>query len=258
MFVNKYLEAIAEIRNQVEINTVVDLFGGSGLLSHSAKRHFPNLDVIYNDYDLFTKRLERIDQTNKLLTDIRQLVKGVARQARIDRTTTDTIKQLVRKHEIRYNFVDYITLSSSLLFSGKYVTCYADFIKMGMYHCVKKEDYTVRGYLDGLTITHTDYFDLFVQYCDKPGVLFVVDPPYLSTDSASYKSDKYWKLGDYLKVLKTLQNTNYIFFTSEKSQLVELCNWIANTATLQTFAAQVNHNSTYLDMMLYKTASQSH
>ena len=33
--------------------TFVDLFGGSGLLSHIAKHTFPKAEVVYNDYDDF-------------------------------------------------------------------------------------------------------------------------------------------------------------------------------------------------------------
>ena len=36
----------------------IDLFGGSGLLSHIAKREKPNAMVIYNDFDNYRRRLE--------------------------------------------------------------------------------------------------------------------------------------------------------------------------------------------------------
>ena len=35
----------------------VDMFGGSGLLSHNIKQIFPNAEVIYNDFDKFTDYL---------------------------------------------------------------------------------------------------------------------------------------------------------------------------------------------------------
>lgn len=34
----------------------VDLFGGSGLLSHIAKREKPDATVVYNDFDNYRKR----------------------------------------------------------------------------------------------------------------------------------------------------------------------------------------------------------
>ena len=50
----------------------VDLFGGSGLLSHITKREKPDATVIYNDYDNYCKRLKNIPRTNQLLSDFRQ------------------------------------------------------------------------------------------------------------------------------------------------------------------------------------------
>ena len=52
----------------------VDLFGGSGLLSHIAKRSKADATVVYNDFDNYRFRLKNIPQTNKLLAEIRELV----------------------------------------------------------------------------------------------------------------------------------------------------------------------------------------
>jgi len=46
---------------------IVDLFSGSRLLSHTAKQLKPTAKVVYNDFDNYTERLNRIDQTNKLI-----------------------------------------------------------------------------------------------------------------------------------------------------------------------------------------------
>lgn len=40
--------------------TVVDVFGGSGILSDVAKRTLPKARVIYNDFDNYHERLEHI------------------------------------------------------------------------------------------------------------------------------------------------------------------------------------------------------
>jgi adenine-specific DNA methylase len=47
--------------------TYVDLFGGSGFLSHSIKQHYPNANVVYNDFDGYSHRLENVDKTNKII-----------------------------------------------------------------------------------------------------------------------------------------------------------------------------------------------
>ena len=69
-----------------------------------------------------------------------------------------------------------------------------------------------------------DYRKLFDRYKDVPNVVFLIDPPYLSTEVGTYTMN--WGLSDYLDVLQTLVGTNYIYFTSNKSSIIELCDWM--------------------------------
>lgn len=85
-----YIKRFSSVLEQCKyITTVVDLFGGSGLLSRVAKDKLPNARVIYNDFDHFNKRVEIIDRTNALCAEIAPLVKGVEDNKRIP----DDIKQ---------------------------------------------------------------------------------------------------------------------------------------------------------------------
>ena len=54
--------------------TYVDLFGGSGLLSHTVKEMYPNAKVIYNDFDNYSERLSNVEKTNQLISDIRYVL----------------------------------------------------------------------------------------------------------------------------------------------------------------------------------------
>lgn len=104
---------------------------------------------------------------------------------------------------------------------------------------------------------------MFEQYRELNDVIFLVDPPYLSTDCSTYSSDNYWKLKDYLNVIDVLIDTNYLYFTSNKSQIVELCEWMEGRtdngdvnpfkgSTTVCINTTLNHTSKYTDMMLYK------
>jgi len=262
-FANGFTLALKELKEKQEVKIIVDLFGGSGLLSHVAKQICPDAKVIYNDFDNYSGRLYNIDRTNKLLTDIRTVLGGINKDGRI---IEDNLKHLILeriKLEESTGFVDYITLSSSLMFSAKYVTNYTDLSKEKFYNNVKVSDYDCdpTEYLDGLNIVRCDYKELYHKYKDIPGVLFIIDPPYLSTDTTTYQSDKYWKLRDYLDVLNVLVGTNYIFFSSDKSSLIELCEWLADNrdignpfvdSVLKTHQVTLNKISSYNDMMLYK------
>ena len=79
----------------------------------------------------------------------------------------------------------------------------------------------VDGYLDGVNRVKKDYRDLFAEYKNVPNVVFLLDPPYLSTDVSTYNKADYWKLADYLNVLKCIENSAYFYFTSNKSQIIE-------------------------------------
>ena len=67
MFAKEFIKVLEQFP---EDTVFVDLFGGSGLLSHIAKRSKPDATVVYNDFDNYRFRLKNIPQTNKLLADI--------------------------------------------------------------------------------------------------------------------------------------------------------------------------------------------
>ena len=262
-FVAPFREALTDLKGKVTV--IVDLFGGSGLLSHTAKQVFPECKVIYNDYDDFHLRLLNIDNTNNLLSDIRAILSGYPKEKRINEPLRGLIFERIER-EARTDYVDYITLSSSLLFSANYVTSFEELKTATLFNKIKKCNYDIDAtlYLAGLDIVKCDYLELFNQYKDVSDVLFIVDPPYLTTDCKTYQSDKYWKLKDYLNVLNVLTKDKYIYFTSNKSNLVELCEWFTDNynldnpftgATLKTHNVSLNKQARYVDMMFYKFAA---
>lgn len=239
----------------------VDLFGGSGLLSHTIKRNHPEKRVIYNDYDHYSKRIDNIAVTNRLLAELRAIVADRQKDARLDDIAKKRILDVVLKYD-QHSYVDYITLSSNLLFSMKYVLNYEDLTKQTFYNCIRSSDYSAESYLDGIEVISEDYFAVYSQYKDVPGVVFVVDPPYLSTECSVY--DNYWKLKDYLNVLRVLNGTSYIYFTSNKSSIIELCEWIDQnkdfenpfkSSNKEEMINKVAINTVFTDIMMFKRAA---
>lgn len=241
-----------------DITTVVDLFGGSGLLSHVTKRERPDIRVVYNDYDHFCDRLASVMTTNEILSRIRPVLRDVERDKKVPAEQRARILAIISEYSEK-GYVDYITLGSSLLFSGKWAKSFQELSKETMYNVVRKADFDVTGYLDGLEVVHKDYRELFAQFKDDRDVLFLIDPPYLATDATSYEN--YWRLADYLDVLKLLVGTKYVYFTSNKSQIVELCEWINENASIgnpfkgveiRTQQNNLNYNSSFTDIMLVR------
>lgn len=256
-FAREYIKVLSLFPDNT---TFVDLFGGSGLLSHIAKCQKPDATVVYNDFDGYRDRLAHIPQTNALLAELRNIVRDYPRKTAIMGAMRERVLSCIREYERTYGYVDYVTLSGSLMFSMKYATCYEGLQRETLYNRVKSADYPpADGYLDGLVVTSCDYHQLFEQYKNVPGVVFLVDPPYLSTDTTTYKT--YWKLADYLDVLTVLAGHRFIYFTSDKSSILELCDWIGRKkvicnpfedCTKVEFHARLNYNAAYTDIMLYK------
>lgn len=249
----------AVLSNCPDNATYVDLFGGSGLLSHTIKQHYPNANVVYNDYDNYRLRLDNVSNTNRLISDIRAIVAECPKDKSILEPQRSLIIKRVQQEEQTTGYVDYITLSSNILFSMKYVQSYAELEKETLYNCIRMSDYNADNYLDGVIVESLDYKELFSKYQNQNNVVFLVDPPYLSTEVGTYKN--YWKLKDYLDVLDVLNGTNYIYFTSNKSNIIELCEWMANKpalynpfagSTTSTVNNQVNYSASYTDIMLHK------
>lgn len=264
-FIKQFQTALTEFVELHGVTTVVDLFGGSGLLSHTAKRMFPQLRVVYNDFDGFTQRLESIDATNEILSEIRPLLAPLDKGARVDPIVTRSILEVIKQRESRGIYVDYITLSSSLLFSANYATTYEALSRERLYNNIKLTDYNVAGYIEGLEVARKDYKALYDEFEECPGVLFVIDPPYLSTDVSTYSSMKYWRLKNYLDVLNLLKDDHYVFFTSDKSSLVELFEWLEanfmlrnpfSRAKVSKHLVRVNKSGGYTDLMYYKAAKR--
>ncbi|MGB1308312.1 MAG: DNA adenine methylase [Oceanihabitans sp.] len=256
-FIKKFKAALNDFPNDT---TYVDLFGGSGLLAHTVKQKYPKAKVIWNDYDNFKSRIDSIHETNLLLAKLRRLLFDSPRKARMSDKAKNNVLEVIKQHEVLFGYVDYITISSCFLFSAKYATNYSELEASGFYNKIKLTDYDATGYLKGVERVQKDYKELY-ETSKSATTVFLVDPPYLSTDTSSYNSKNYWKLKDYLDVLNVLNDSKYFYFTSNKSQIVELCDWIETRAstgnpfegsTMTTTSGSVSHSSTYTDIMLFK------
>jgi len=108
-FLKQFKQGLNEFSPTV---TFIDLFGGSGLLAHTVKHHYPKAKVIWNDYDNFSMRLSNIEATNRLLFDLRKALSDYPNKKRIEEPFLSKVLNIVRNHEDKYGYVDYVTLSS--------------------------------------------------------------------------------------------------------------------------------------------------
>lgn len=239
--------------------TIIDVFGGSGLLAHNAKRLKPKARVIYNDYDGYSERLAHINDTNRLLHILQSVLVDSPRQKALTPAVTQQVISAIHHFN---GYIDVNALATWLLFSGKQVKTLEELLKQKMYNTIRRSDYKPAGdYLDGLETVKMSYRDLMPMYQDKEKVLFLLDPPYLYTGQGAYKQDKYFSMVDFLHLM-ALTKPPYIFFSSTKSELLEYMDYIRGWAGSDwnrvggyeriNIASHVNYHAKYQDNMIFK------
>ncbi|VXB84168.1 conserved hypothetical protein [Enhydrobacter sp. 8BJ] len=239
--------------------TVVDVFGGSGLLAHNAKRLLPNATVIYNDWDGYAERLQNIDDTERLRQILFNQLTHVPRQKLLSTNDRQTVIDILNNFD---GFIDVQSVATWLLFSGKQVRTLEELYQNTFYNTVRVSSFEPpTGYLDGLTITCESYTKLMARYKDKPNTLFLLDPPYLYTGQGAYKQEKYFAMVDFL-YLMSLTRPPYIFFSSTKSELLDYLDYLKRLDgddwqrlggfERVTIQSQVNHENKYEDNMIFR------
>ncbi len=141
---------------------------------------------------------------------------------------------MVKVHIAKYGYIDWITLSVYLLFSNNFCSSIEELEESRLYNSVSRtpiNEIKVSEYLKGLEVVHFDFRDLIKMYINKPNILFLIDPPYLATNTAGYKG-KFWYMKDYIDLLDLLPQKGYIYFSSTKLDFVPL---LQRMGTKQTF-----------------------
>lgn len=94
--------------------TIIDVFGGSGLLAHNAKYIKPAATVIYNDFDGYAKRVQHIEDTNRLRRQLKDLLGNYGYARKLTKSKKMAMLELIKNFD---GFVDAQTLASWLFFS---------------------------------------------------------------------------------------------------------------------------------------------
>ncbi|HDR1420037.1 TPA: hypothetical protein QB189_001965 [Pasteurella multocida] len=261
MFLKHFEQVLDEnIQGDGEGWTIIDVFGGSGLLSHTAKRLKPKARVIYNDFDRYTERLNHIAETNQLREILYQTVNGIIPKNKL---INKRLKEEIINKINRFNgYKDVNCLSSWLLFSGQQVGSLHELFKQRFYNCVRKTDYVLtEGYLEGLEVVSESFHQLLPKFQNKEKVLIVLDPPYLCTRQESYRQATYFDLIDFLRLIH-LTKPPFIFFSSTKSEFIRFLDYTQEDKTdnWQTFEGykriivntSASYSGKYEDNLIYK------
>ncbi|GAB1661260.1 TPA: hypothetical protein ACU207_002386 [Mannheimia haemolytica] len=240
--------------------TIIDVFGGSGLLAHTAKHIKPKAHIIYNDYDGYAERLKHIPDTNRLRKQIYDIIgESTPKNKRLDPDKKAQVINIIQSFD---GYIDVNCAASWLLFSGQQINSLENLFNKIFWNGIRQTDYpSAEGYLDGIEVTHESFHKLLPRFQHKDKVLLLLDPPYLCTRQESYKQATYFDLIDFLRLIN-LTKVPYIFFSSTKSEFVRFVDFMVSEKkdNWQTFEnakwikvkASLNYQSTYEDNLVYK------
>lgn len=234
-FINELCELVRPYNDK---NVVfVDAFGGSGLVSNTIKYACPNARIVWNDYDNYQQRLDNCEQTNEILKRF-EFLNLYKKNEKISDEHKQKVLKICKEYEEKGVFVDYTTISSSVLFSGSYARNYDELAKSNFYNKTSEfaKQYNADDYLNGVERVSVDAFSLIDSYKDNSNAILMLDPPYLQTHVEGYNMNNFWSLGDFLRLIDVLkEHYNFIFFSNEKSQALEFLKW-ANAYTNNAFS----------------------
>ncbi|MCT6875594.1 hypothetical protein [Frischella perrara] len=232
---------------------IIDVFGGSGLLAHNAKYTCRKARVLFNDYDNYTERLLNINKTDQLRRRLRKITGNKKRCSPLNIETKNQVINYLKNCE----YIDYMTLSGYLLFSGNYFSSIDELESHKLYDRVSKYPPNADGYLSGVETVHKSFTEILSDDF-KGKVLYLLDPPYINT-MQGYHRDKssYFGLLSQLALFE-LMKPPFFYFTSNRSEIMDFVenpsvySHVFENCEIFTTTNSPNGRSTYLDILIKK------
>lgn len=254
-FIKTIITLLNELEHKRKItkDTIfLDVFGGSGIIAHNIKQKFPQNRVIWNDYDNFQERLDNIPSTNALLEKIVPLLQTETKKHKITETSRNAIIDLIKKEQDAGKFVDFITLSTFLLFQSKYAKDLSELTAQSWYSVFN--NFTPRKadeYLENVERISCDFVEAMVPFENNPNVFSIYDPPYLFANTSGYT--KGWNIREFLTLLAKVKPP-FIFFSHKKSGILEFMECVSGFENIRLFCKKMHLTNThsYHDYMIYQ------
>lgn len=252
-FLKHFQKVLKEnINNNGNDWTILDAFGGSGLLSHTAKQTLPNARVIYNDFDGYAERLKHIDDINHLRRMIFNVLEreNFAKNFRQPENVKAEITTIIQNFD---GYKDLNCIASWLLFSGKQVSSFDELFQESWYRKIRESDYpSANNYLKNVEIISENAHTLIPKFTSNPKTLLVLDPPYVCTAQGSYRQDEYFGMVQFLHLMSVVRPP-FVFFSSTRSELLDYLNFVIDFRQ-PNFERFVGYAKISIETALNKTA----
>ncbi len=242
----RILKTIKACLEKVEItkDTIfLDVFGGSGLIAHNLKMWYPNNRVIWNDFDNYQERLNKISITQEILEKINAL--KIQSKEKITPQESKAIKEILESYPAKD--LDCITISAWLAFSGNYATTKEQLLRLNFYNKPPKALNDSKGYLQGVERVSMDFKDLLDKY-KGDSILPILDPPYLQTQKGNYRM--HFMVKDFLHLMDRIKDFKIcLLFSSTKSENQEILEYF--NIPYQAYEQNFNLRTDNKDLLLF-------
>lgn len=239
-FRNQIYEGLKGIKFDDDLK-IYDLFGGSGALSIIFKCILPKAKIILNDYDQIIEKdgKNKVDESLTLANKVLNELKAILKPEDLEK---DKIKNEEKVHKILDKYKKQLDediiarqiVSANINFNGRY-----ELRASSYWNRFKKTDYDMYYHnFEGIKIIHKDYQEILNDKEieeDKTQKLFLLDPPYLYTETTGYNMT-YWKLSKYLYMLIYIfkhPQYKFILFEGKKSCLDDVFEFFQELETIK-------------------------
>lgn len=220
------VEQLKKFKNK-GIKIIIDLFGGTGIVSRLAASLFPECLVIYNNYGdkFYTQRLKQIPRTNEVLQQIHSIGDKYKLKLHKPIINEDAKREIL---DTINDDDDILTIGRWLLFSSNAPpTTKDELCKMQLYYNPRMttidETDTNDWILDNMKVVHEDWWDLYNRFHAEQSddVLWIADPPYFNTTNRQYGGYSL-DLLDYIKMMALFKSSHVMIF-SNNNNMQQLC-----------------------------------
>lgn len=225
------------------VRGIVDVFGGSGILSANLKKDYPHLPIVYNDFDGDSRQFVHLEELEDAYCYFKEKLErfgfsATKRGDRGDRGDVGGVIECFLKNERGYcDFVlgcvlkkcshpgACVTYKTESMYRDYFLKCARMGRKMFFKNTIPKfKAVYFDRYLDGLDVRHADWRELLREFSGS-GYLFLCDPPYIQTEQGAYSGA--FHLKDVLDLIGALKHENVFYFCNNESGFFDVLKFVS-------------------------------
>ena len=218
------VKEIAELTRNGKYTRIVEIFGGSCVISNNLLKEKIVEEAIANDYDhYFDNFEEHIHFKENFIEKLLKLGLEKSKERRMSKEHQEVVQNSLKDKD--KNLLKY--LSKNFVFSSKRAAAeikIKDFIYFTNDITIEKDLEYIK-HLKNVKLDSLDYKEFIEKYINAGDrkTLVVVDPPYLNSSQKQY-GDEFFGLEKTIKLLNSLKEkrNDFIFFNQIKEDSIEL------------------------------------